>query len=113
MDSPDLPIQQNLEKLFAAVMFSSFVVIIDDDASGHIAELAMLLQFHFRPMIIIRRTVKPATAFLEDRVLTDDSCRVEVLGELTAGNLTPAVRWAREWLASQEKNLNAINSWRG
>lgn len=112
-DSPDLPIQQNLEKLFAAVMFSSFVIIIDDHASGHIAELATLLQFRFRPMIILRRTANPATAFLEDRVLTDNSCRVEVLDELTAGNLTPAVRWAREWLASQEKNLNAINSWRG
>lgn len=112
MDSPDLPIQQNLEKLFSAVIFSSFIVIIDDHASGHIGELATLLQLRFRPMIILRRTAKPATAFLEDRVLTDDSCRVEVLDELTAGNLTPAVRWAREWLASRERNLNAINSWR-
>ena len=42
-DSPDLPIQRNLEKLFAAVTFSSFVVIIDDHASGHLAELATLL----------------------------------------------------------------------
>ena len=112
-DSPDLPIQRNLEKLFAAVMFSSFVVIIDDHASGHLAELATLLQFRFRPMIIVRHTAKPATSFLEDSVLTDDSCRVEVLDELTAGNLTPAIRWAREWSASQESKLNAINKWRG
>jgi hypothetical protein len=112
-DSPDLPIQRNLEKLFAAVMFSSFVVVIDDHASGHLAELATLLQFRFRPMIIVRRTAKPATSFLEDSVLTNDSCRVEILTELTAGKLTPAILWAREWSASQESKLNAINQWRG
>lgn len=111
-DSPDLPIQRNLEKLFAAVMFSSFVVIIDDHASGHLAELATLLQFRFRPMIIVRTTTKPSTSFLEDGVLTNDSCRVEVLDEITSSNLTPAVRWAREWLMSQESKLNAINEWR-
>lgn len=111
-DSPDLPIQRNLEKLFAAVMFSSFVVIIDDHASGHLAELATLLQFRFRPMIIVRLTAKPSTSFLEDSVLTNDSCRVEVLDEITSSNLTPAIRWAREWLTSQEGKLNAINKWR-
>ncbi len=111
-DSPDLPIQRNIEKLFAAVMFSSFVVIIDDHASGHIAELSALLQFQFRPMIIVRRIMAPATSFLEDGVLTNDSCRVEILDELTAATLTPAIRWAREWSASQESRLNEINTWR-
>ena len=76
-DAPDLPIQRNQEKLFAAVMFFSFIVVIDDHASGHIAELATLLQFSFRAMIVIRRLEKPATAFLEDSLLTNDSVRVE------------------------------------
>lgn len=111
-DSPDLPIQKNIEKLFAAVMFSSFVVVIDDHASGHIAELDRLLQVEFRPVIIVRQTQKPATSFLEDSILTSDSFRVEVMQSITAAALTPAIRWAREWLASQEKQLNAINTWR-
>jgi len=111
-DSPDLPIQKNLEKLFAAVMFSSFVVIIDDHASGHIAELATLMQFRFRPMILLRRNSYPSTSFLEDGVLTDEACRVEVMTDVNATSLIPAVRWARQWLAAQEKRLNAINSWR-
>lgn len=111
-DSPDLPIQRNLEKLFAAVMFSSFVVMLDEQASGHIAELATLLQFRFRPMIIVRQQSKPSTSFLEDGVLTSDCCRVEILDEITASNITPAVRWARDWITKQENKLNAINSWR-
>lgn len=111
-DSPDLPIQRNLEKLFAAVMFSSFIVMIDDHASGHIAELSTLLQFRFRPLILLRRESRPATSFLEDGVLTDAAYRVEVLEQVSASNLAPAVRWARQWLASQEKKLDAINHWR-
>ncbi|MPZ41862.1 MAG: hypothetical protein GEV05_00375 [Betaproteobacteria bacterium] len=111
-DSPDLPIQRNLEKLFAAVMFSSFLIIVDDEASGHIAELATLLQFRFRPMILLRRASHGSTSFLEDGVLTEETCRVEVIAEVTAASLLPAVRWAREWLANREGRLNAINSWR-
>ncbi len=111
-DSPDLPIQKNIEKLFAAVIFSSFVVVIDDHPSGHIAELDRLLQVEFRPVIIVRQTQKPATSFLEDSILTSDSFRVEVMQSITAAALTPAIRWAREWLAAQEKQLNAINTWR-
>ena len=111
-DSPDLPIQKNLEKLFAAVMFSSFVIIVDDHASGHIAELATLLQFRFRPMILLRRAPYGSTSFLDDSVLTDETCRVEVIEGVTASNLAPAIRWAREWLAARENQLNAINSWR-
>ena len=111
-DSPDLPIQRNLEKLFAGVMFSSFVVILDDHASGHLAELATLLQFRFRPMIVLRRSDQPSTSFLEDSALTNDACRVEVLTDVTAASLAPAVRWARQWLTAQEGRLNVINSWR-
>ena len=111
-DAPDLPIQKNREKLFAAVMFSSFIVVIDDHASGHLSELQVLIQSEFRPAIILRRTETPATAFLEDELLTSDSFRVEVMPSITAAALTPAIRWAREWLASREKDLNAINKWR-
>ena len=111
-DSPDLPIQRNLEKLFAAVMFSSFIVMIDDHASGHIAELSTLLQFRFRPLIVLRTNNQPATSFLEDGVLTDAACRVEVIDQVTASNLAPAVRWARQWLASQREKLDSINHWR-
>ncbi|MFB0934903.1 MAG: hypothetical protein QMB52_03955 [Propionivibrio sp.] len=111
-DSPDLPIQRNLEKLFAAVMFSSFIVMIDDLASGHIAELSTLLQFHFRPLILLRRNNYPATSFLEDSVLTDGACRVEILDQISASNLAPAIRWARQWLANQEEKLDSINHWR-
>ena len=71
-DSPDLRIQRNLEKLFAAVMFSSFIVMVDDHASGHIAELSTLLQFRFRPLILLRRNNYPATSFLEDGVFECD-----------------------------------------
>jgi len=111
-DSPDLPIQKNLEKLFAAVMFSSFVVILDDEASGHLAEFATLLQFGFRPIVVLRNSDKPATSFLEDSVLTNVNCRVEVLPNLNASDLLPAVKWARAWLARQTSNLNSINAWR-
>lgn len=111
-DSPDLPIQRNNEKLLAAVMFSCFVLIIDDQPSGHLSELTTLLQFNFRPMIIVRHTSQPSTAFLEDSVLTNTSCKVQVLETITSASLTPAVQWAREWLTSQEANLNRINTWR-
>ncbi len=111
-DSPDLPIQCNIEKLFAAVMFSSFVLILDDHPSGHLAELATLLPLRLRPMIIVRHIPEPTTAFLEDSVRTNDSCQVQVLETITAASLTPAVQWARGWLTSQEVNLNTINTWR-
>lgn len=111
-DSPDLPIQTNIEKLFAAVMFSSSIVVIDDHASGHIAELALLLQQEFRPTIILRSTPKPSTAFLEDSILTKSSFRIEVMENITAVALTPAIRWARKWGAKQKNQLNAINNWR-
>ena len=109
---PDLPIQKNLEKLLAAVMFSSFVVILDDEASGHLAELSTLLQFGFRPVVVVRSSDKPATSFLEDSVLTNANCRVEVLPNLNASALIPAAKWARAWLEKQTSDLNSINAWR-
>ena len=111
-DSPDLPIQTNIEKLVAAVMFSSFIVVIDDHASGHIAELDRLLQLEFRPTVILRSTPRPSTAFLDDSISTKDSFRIEVMESVTAAALTPAIRWAREWGATRKNQLNTINSWR-
>ena len=111
-DSLDLPIQTNIEKLFAAVIFSSFIVVIDDHASGHVAELDRLLQHEFRPTIIVRSTPRPSTAFLEDSILTKYSFRIEVMENITAVALAPAIRWAREWGATRKNQLNTINTWR-
>jgi hypothetical protein len=93
-------------------MFSSFIVVIDDHASGHVAELDNLLQHEFRPTIVLRSTPRPSTAFLEDSILTKYSFRIEVMENITAVALTPAIRWAREWGATRKNQLNTINTWR-
>lgn len=112
-DSPDLPIQSNLEKLFSAIICSCFIIVLDKQASGHIAELSHMLQHRFRPVIILRDTEKPSTAFLEDRLLTDDYFRIAVIKDIDPQSLLPHIKWARNIVDNQIKNFNAINKWRG
>jgi len=111
-DSPDLPIQTNQEKLFAGIIYSSFVIVVEDEASGHIAELTTMLQFNFRPVIIIRSEDVPATHFLEDKILTNDFFKVASFKEITAVEILPFISWARKIITEQIKNLNSINKWR-
>jgi len=111
-DSLDLPIQTSLEKLFTAIICSSFVIVIDKEASGHIAELTTMLQYHFRPVIILREQSRPTTAFLEDRVLTDEFFKVAIIEHISPVNLLPYVKWARDIIDKKIKNLNKINYWR-
>jgi hypothetical protein len=111
-DSPDLPIQTNLEKLITAIICSSFVIVIDKEASGHIAELETMLQYNFRPVIVLREEPHPTTAFLEDRILMNDCFKIAVLQDITPSTLLPYIKWAREISDSQIKALNRINKWR-
>jgi len=111
-DSPDLPIQSNLEKLLSAIICSCFVIVLDKEASGHIAELGNMLQFRFRPVIVIRDTPKPTTAFLEDQILTDKNFRVVVEPNITALNLLPHIKWAKRISDEKTEKYNTINYWR-
>ena len=111
-DSPDLPIQSNLEKLFSAIICSCFIIVLDKKASGHIAELSNMLQHRFRPVIVLRDTEKPSTAFLEDRLLTDEYFRVVNVKEISSQMLLPHIKWARSIVDKQIKNFNRINGWR-
>ena len=111
-DSPDLPIQSNLEKLLTAIICSCFIIVLDKDASGHIAELGNMLQFRFRPVIVLRDRSEPTTAFLEDQILTDTNFRVVVEQNLTTANLLPHIKWARSISDIKTENFNVINSWR-
>lgn len=111
-DSPDLPIQSNLEKLFSAIICSSFIIVLDKEASGHIAELSHMLQFRFRPVIVVRETDKPTTAFIEDRILTDSYFRIAVLKDITTQSLLPYIKWAKEIINKQINSFNEINHWR-
>jgi len=111
-DSPDLPIQSNLEKLYSAIICSYFIIVLDKKASGHIAELRDMLQLRFRPVIVIRDTEKPTTAFLEDRLLTDDYFRVAIIKDISSQALLPYIKWAKGIVDKQIRNFNAINNWR-
>lgn len=82
-DSPDLPVQSNIEKLVSAIICSCFIIVVDKEASGHIAELGELLKLRWRPVIIVRSTNKPTTTFLEDSLLTDNNFKVAVLEEIS------------------------------
>ncbi|MFQ5330317.1 MAG: hypothetical protein ACE5D4_10070, partial [Thermodesulfobacteriota bacterium] len=111
-DSPDLPIQSNLEKLLSAIICSCFVIVLDKEASGHIAELGNMLQFRFRPVIVIRDTSKPTTAFLEDQIVSDSNFRVVVEPNVTAISLLPHIQWAKGIFDQKTENYNTINYWR-
>ncbi len=111
-DSPDLPIQSNLEKLLSAIICSCFIIVLDKDASGHIAELGNMLQFRFRPVIVIRNIPKPTTSFLEDQILTDSNFRVVVEPNITAITLLPHIQWAKTISDEKTESYNTINYWR-
>ena len=112
-DSPDLPIQSNLEKLLSAIICSCFIIVLDKNASGHIAELGNMLQFRFRPVIVIRDVPTPTTAFLEDQIVTDKNFKVVVEPNLTTAKLIPHIQWAKEINKEKTEDYNAINHWRG
>jgi hypothetical protein len=111
-DSPDLPIQSNLEKLLSAIICSCFVIVLDKEASGHIAELGNMLLFRFRPVIVLRDTPKPTTAFLEDQIVTDSNFRVVVEPNITALSLFPHIQWAKDISDQKAESYNTINYWR-
>lgn len=111
-DSPDLPIQTNLEKLFTAIICSCFIIVLDKEASGHIAEMETMLHFRFRPVIVLREQANPTTAFLEDRILSDEFFKVAVTSNITSLNLLPSIKWARELVDTRIKKLDSINRWR-
>lgn len=111
-DSPDLPIQSNLEKLLSAIICSCFIIVLDKEASGHIAELGNMLQFRFRPVIVIRETSKPTTAFLEDQIVSDSNFRVVIEPNITAMSLLPHIQWAKSIFDQKAERYNSINYWR-
>lgn len=112
-DSQDLPIQSNIEKLLAANIFSCFVIVLDSQPSGHIAEIKELLSHRFRPVIIVRhKGSKPSTAFLEDRIALDDNFRIAEVSEISNAELLPHIKWAKEKTDTQIDSYNEINSWR-
>jgi hypothetical protein len=110
-DSMDLAVQTNLEKLFAGVICSSFIVMVDDEPSGHIGELHTLLSHQFRPVIIVRSSGRPSTHFLEDLVASSEMFRVHS-GELDPEALASPVAWARGKMRERIAKLNEINIWR-
>lgn len=111
-DARDLAIQSNDEKLFAAIMCSCFIIVLDTQPSGHLVELQELLTKRFRPVIIIRHKAEPSTAFLEDKILTDNYFRVAVMSEISETELLPHIKWAKEKVRTQIDRYNKINSWR-
>jgi hypothetical protein len=111
-DSPDLPIQSNLEKLMSAIICSCFVIVVDKEASGHIAELGNMLQFRFRPVIVIRDMQKPTTAFLDDQILTDRNFCIIKEQEIDEKILLKYIKWARKLNFEKENDYNRINYWR-
>ena len=112
-DSQDVPIQSNIEKLLTATICSCFVIVLDSQPSGHIAELDKLLSLRFRPVIIVRhKGAKPSTFFLEDTIASDDNFRIAEVSEISNTELLPHIKWAREKTAKQIKRYDKINSWR-
>lgn len=112
IDAPDLPIQTNVEKFIAALICSRFVIVIDDEPSGHIAEVNILLHLRFRPVVVLRSSARPSTMFLEDKIRTDDQFRVAQVEEVTRDSLLAHIEWAIEKSQAQIATFNEINSWR-
>jgi hypothetical protein len=111
-DSPDLPIQSNLEKLYSAIICSCFIIILDIEASDHLIELDHMLERRFRPVIVLRETERPTTSFIEDKLRTDEYFRVKTIGEISPDTLLPHIKWARKLVDKQINNFNTINYWR-
>ena len=112
-DSPDLAIQTSIEKSLAASICSCFIIALDSEASGHLAEFKDLLFHRFRPVIIIRyKGAKPSTTFLEDTIALDDNFRIAEVAEISNAELLPHIKWAKERVTTRIQCLNNVNSWR-
>lgn len=111
-DALDLAVQTNTEKLIAGIMCSSFIMVVDDKPSGHIAEIGKLLDLRLRPTIVVRREARPSTHFLEDSLVMDDLFKVHDLSDLSPTALAPHIQWARGVMRHRERKLNDINRWR-
>ena len=111
-DSWDLEVQTNMEKLLAGVICSNFIIVVDDQPSGHIAELGKLLELRLRPTIIVRREGSPATHFLEDSIAMDDLFKVYDQSDLGPTALAPLISWARNKMRDRVLKLNEFNKWR-
>lgn len=112
-DSPDLAIQTSIEKSLAAIICSCFIIALDSEASGHLAEFRDLLSHRFRPVIIVRyKGAKPSTTFLEDTIALDDNFRIAEVSEISNTELLPHIKWAKEKVTKRIQCLNNVNSWR-
>jgi hypothetical protein len=111
-DVPDVEMQTNEEKLVAGLICSRFVVVVDDSPSGHIAELSTLLKIRFRPVLIVRKSDSPSTAFLEDQIQGDDLFKVCRIESVCTQEIVPLIAWANKTLESRVKSLNRVNAWR-
>lgn len=111
-DSPDVAIQTNIEKMITACIASGFVVILDNEASGHIAEMTKLLDLRLRPTIILRFKDDPATAFLEDSIRTDEMFNISKISKISKSEVEPLIKWAKDKMQKRKQSFNSINSWR-
>lgn len=98
-DLPDLPdaslSQKYHTKLFAGLLGSSFVIVVDNDPSGHIAELQDLLRNPWRRVVVVRNKEKPSTSYLEDGIRNNSCFRVAEVAEITVSSLAAHIRWAK------------------
>ena len=86
----------------AGVLCSCFIIVLDSEASGHIAELRDLLHDRMRPVIILRhKQAKPSTAFLEDSIAIDDNVRVAEVSDISNIELLPHIEWAKDKVATR------------
>lgn len=111
-DSPDLPIQSNLEKLCSGIMCCCFIIVFDSKPSGHLAEIGELLSKRFRPVIVIRHNHQPSSYFLEDKIRTDEYFKIAIISEISESELLPHVMWAKDKISKQIERFNEINYWR-
>lgn len=111
-DTPDVAIQSNMEKMIIASAASGFIIALDNEPSGHIAEISKLLELRNRPTVILRFKDKPATAFLEDKIRTDEMFKVSIINSISKSELHPLIKWAKNKMQSQKQSFNNINSWR-
>ena len=113
MDSSDVASQSNREKLICGITACCFVVVLDTEPSGHIAEIeALLTACNFKPVIVVRQGQTPSTAYLEDRIEMNDLFRIANVSVISAQELRSHIKWAKDKVASRISTLNKINNWR-
>ena len=110
-EAKDVSIQQNREKLIAGTMLSRFVVALDDEPSGHLAELAQLVAFQIRPVLVVRHG-GASTNYLDDSMARSPMFRVVDLGQNERLNLAQGIRWAADLFDESVKSIDSINFWR-